>query len=79
MSEIDNIHGNVVSLHSDTEFLELSLCLLQGMSDKDDDSLSLALVLPMLQAQLSNLDGIEEISFTVYMQFLVNNHYRMAY
>jgi hypothetical protein len=39
------------------------------MSNEDNNSLSLSLVLSVLQAELSNFDGIEEISLAVYRNF----------
>jgi hypothetical protein len=69
VSEVNHINSNIVSLHSDSELLKLSLGLLQGMSNEDNNSLSLSLVLSVLQAELSNFDGVEEISLTIYSNF----------
>jgi hypothetical protein len=65
MSEVNHINSNVVSLHPDSELLELSLTLLQRMSNEDNNSLSLSLILSVLQAELSNFDGIEKVSLTI--------------
>ena len=69
MSKVNDINSNIVSLHSDSEFLKLSLSLLQRMPNEDNNSLSLCLVLSVLQAELSNFDCIEKISFTIYCNF----------
>jgi len=69
VSEVNHINSNIVSLHSDSELLKLSLSLFQGMSNEDNNSLSLSLVLSVLQAELSNFDGVEEISLAVYCNF----------
>jgi hypothetical protein len=39
------------------------------MSNEDNNSLSLSLILSVLQAELSNFDGVEEISLTIYWNF----------
>jgi hypothetical protein len=65
MSEIDNINSYVASLHSDTQLLKLSFVFFERMTDEDDYSLPLALVLTMLKTQLSNFNRVEKIGFTV--------------
>ena len=74
MSEIDHINSHIVPLHSDTQFLEVSFVLLQRMTNENNHSLSLALVLSMLETELPYLDSIEEVSLSI-CQFnnLVNN------
>jgi hypothetical protein len=48
-----------------------SLALRNSVMDmqKDNNSLSLSLILSVLQAELSNFDGVEEISLAVYCNF----------
>ena len=69
VSKINDIDSDIVSLHSDTEFLELCFRLLKWVPDEDNNSLSLTLVLSMLQAQLRNFDGVEKVGLTVYCNF----------
>ena len=66
MCEINYIDSNIVSLHPDAELFEVRLILLQGMADEYNDSLPLALVLSVFQAELTNLDSIGEIGFPIY-------------
>ena len=62
MSEIDDIDRHIVLLHPHAQVLEVFFSALsEWVADKDDDSLPLALVLPVLQGELSNLDSCEHV------------------
>ena len=74
VSEVNHINSNIVSLHSDSELLKLSLGLLQWVSHEYDNSLSLGLILSVFKTQLSNFDGIKEIGLTVYCNFWLTNN-----
>lgn len=72
VSKVDDIYSYIVPLHSNSQLLISSLLLLERVAYKYDDSLPLALVLSVLQAELSNLDCVHEIGLTICKQYLVN-------
>ena len=71
MREVDDIDGDVVLLESSSDVLEVVLGTVQGMADEYDDSLPLGLVLPVLEGELSYLDGFQAVGFAVYKQMMV--------
>lgn len=60
--EVNDIYCYIVSLHPYAQLFELLFLFPQRMSYEKNDALTLALVLPMLKAQLSYFHTGEEIS-----------------
>jgi hypothetical protein len=59
MSKVDHINAHVVLLESHSEVLEVFLVSGKWVSNETDDSLSLRLVLSVLERELSNLNSFE--------------------
>jgi len=65
--KVDHINVNVVTFQSLSEIFQLSFILGQRMADKNHNSLSLRLVLSMLEGKLSYLDSSHEVGVTIYL------------
>lgn len=72
MCKVDDIYSYIVPLHANSQLLIGSFLLLERVAHEYDDSLPLALVLSVLQAQLGNLDCVHEIGLAICKQYLVN-------
>lgn len=66
ISEVNDINGNIVLLQSHSQVFKVLLCSLSdGVTHEDNDSLSLGLVLSMLESKLSHLNRGYKIGLTV--------------
>lgn len=66
VSKVNDIQINVVLLESHAQVFKVLLrALAQRVSNEDDDSLSLRLVLSVLEGQLGNLDGGDQVSLAL--------------
>ena len=70
--EVDNINVAVVALQSLSKFFQLGLIFSQGVTDKNDNSLSLGLVLSVFKGELSYLGSGTKVCHSIYKIWLTN-------
>lgn len=72
MSEVDDIDGDVVLLESSSDVLVVLLGAVQRMANEYNNSLPLRLVLPVLEGELSYLDGFQAVRVSIYKQSMLS-------
>ena len=77
VSEINDVHGNIVTLQTLTQIFTLFKGLRDWVTDKRNNSLPLLFVLTMLQTQLANLNCGKKVSISVDLD-LANSVYNCA-
>lgn len=66
VSKVDHVNGDVVPLETLAQVFALGDLFVKGVTNEDDDTLTLTFVLSVLQRKLSNFDSREEVGISVY-------------